>query len=130
MLVHGDLHEGQLLVDAEPPHALTGILDWQTARVDHPFVEFDLGEWGTAMWRGPPDATSPSSDVGHGTPTRASAGCPPISPLSSSGTTPAATPAGSSASGTFPVAHGPGVVGTLAEARAQVRASLRSLAAG
>ncbi len=35
-----------------PPHRLTGILDWQTARVDHPFVEFDLGEWGTALWRG------------------------------------------------------------------------------
>ena len=34
------------------PTALTGILDWQTARVDHPFVEFDLGEWGTALWRG------------------------------------------------------------------------------
>ena len=52
VLVHGDLHEGQLLVDPEPPHRLTGILDWQTARVDHPFVEFDLGEWGTALWRG------------------------------------------------------------------------------
>jgi aminoglycoside phosphotransferase (APT) family kinase protein len=51
VLVHGDLHEGQLLVDPEPPHALTGVLDWQTARVDHPFVEFDLGEWGTALWR-------------------------------------------------------------------------------
>ena len=52
VLVHGDLHEGQLLVDPQPPHRLTGILDWQTARVDHPFVEFDLGEWGTALWRG------------------------------------------------------------------------------
>ena len=52
VLVHGDLHEGQLLVTPGAPHRLTAILDWQTARVDHPFVEFDLGEWGTALWRG------------------------------------------------------------------------------
>jgi aminoglycoside phosphotransferase (APT) family kinase protein len=30
---------------------LTGILDWETARVDHPFWDFDLGEWGTGLWR-------------------------------------------------------------------------------
>jgi len=52
VLVHGDLHEGQLLVTPEAPHRLSAILDWQTARIDHPFVEFDLGEWGTALWRG------------------------------------------------------------------------------
>lgn len=50
VLVHGDLHEGQLLVGGDGP-AITGILDWQTARIDHPFVDFDLGEWGTALWR-------------------------------------------------------------------------------
>ena len=49
VLVHTDLHEGQLLVDSEL--RLTGVLDWQTARVGHPFTEFDLGEWGTAAWR-------------------------------------------------------------------------------
>jgi aminoglycoside phosphotransferase (APT) family kinase protein len=48
VLVHGDIHEDQLLaVDGE----LTGILDWETARVDHPFWDFDLGEWGTGLWR-------------------------------------------------------------------------------
>ena len=48
VLVHGDIHEDQLLaVDGE----LTGILDWETARVDHPFWDFDLGEWGTGTWR-------------------------------------------------------------------------------
>ena len=52
VLVHGDLHEGQLLVTPGAPHRLTAVLDWQTARVDHPFVEFDLGEWGRALWRG------------------------------------------------------------------------------
>ena len=48
VLVHGDIHEDQLLaVDGE----LTGILDWETARIDHPFWDFDLGEWGTGFWR-------------------------------------------------------------------------------
>ena len=31
---------------------VTGVIDWQTARVGHPFTEFDLGEWGTGTWRG------------------------------------------------------------------------------
>jgi aminoglycoside phosphotransferase (APT) family kinase protein len=48
VLVHGDIHEDQLLaVDDQ----LTGILDWETARIDHPFWDFDLGEWGTGLWR-------------------------------------------------------------------------------
>ncbi len=48
VLVHGDLHEDQLLVvDGQ----LTGILDWETARIDHPFWDFDLSEWGTGLWR-------------------------------------------------------------------------------
>lgn len=49
VLVHGDLHEGQILVDDDLN--VTGILDWQTARVNHPFTDFDLGEWGTGAWR-------------------------------------------------------------------------------
>ena len=49
VLVHGDLHEDQLLVvDGQ----LTGIVDWETARIDHPFWDFDLSEWGTGLWRG------------------------------------------------------------------------------
>ncbi len=48
VLVHGDLHEDQLLVvDGQ----LTGVLDWETARIDHPFWDFDLGEWGSGFWR-------------------------------------------------------------------------------
>jgi aminoglycoside phosphotransferase (APT) family kinase protein len=43
VLVHGDIHEGQLLADGG---RLTGIIDWETARIDHPFWDFDLGEWG------------------------------------------------------------------------------------
>jgi len=49
VLVHGDIHEGQVLVDADL--RVTGVFDWQTARVSHPFTEFDLGEWGTGTWR-------------------------------------------------------------------------------
>ena len=48
VLVHGDLHEDQLLAAGDE---ITGILDWETARVDHPFWDFDLGEWGTGLWR-------------------------------------------------------------------------------
>jgi aminoglycoside phosphotransferase (APT) family kinase protein len=48
VLVHGDIHEDQLLAEGE---RLTGIIDWETARVDHPFWDFDLGEWGTGIWR-------------------------------------------------------------------------------
>jgi aminoglycoside phosphotransferase (APT) family kinase protein len=48
VLVHGDIHEDQLLVAGSQ---LTGILDWETARIDHPFWDFDLGEWGTGLWR-------------------------------------------------------------------------------
>jgi aminoglycoside phosphotransferase (APT) family kinase protein len=48
VLVHGDIHEDQLLAEGE---RLTGIIDWETARVDHPFWDFDLGEWGTGLWR-------------------------------------------------------------------------------
>jgi aminoglycoside phosphotransferase (APT) family kinase protein len=48
VLVHGDIHEDQLLVvDGQ----ITGILDWETARIDHPFWDFDLGEWGIGLWR-------------------------------------------------------------------------------
>jgi aminoglycoside phosphotransferase (APT) family kinase protein len=48
VLVHGDIHEDQLLAE---DGQLTGIIDWETARVDHPFWDFDLGEWGTGLWR-------------------------------------------------------------------------------
>jgi aminoglycoside phosphotransferase (APT) family kinase protein len=48
VLVHGDIHEDQLLAD---DGRLTGVLDWETARIDHPFWDFDFGEWGTGIWR-------------------------------------------------------------------------------
>jgi len=48
VLVHGDIHEDQLLAE---DGRLTGIIDWETVRVDHPYWDFDLGEWGTGLWR-------------------------------------------------------------------------------
>jgi aminoglycoside phosphotransferase (APT) family kinase protein len=48
VLVHGDIHEDQLLAE---DGRLTGIIDWETVRADHPFWDFDLGEWGTGLWR-------------------------------------------------------------------------------
>ena len=51
-LVHGDVHEDQLLAAGDGAAAtLTGVLDWETARIDHPFFDFDFGEWGTGLWR-------------------------------------------------------------------------------
>jgi aminoglycoside phosphotransferase (APT) family kinase protein len=48
VLVHGDIHDGQLLADGG---RLTGIIDWETARVDHPFWDFDLGQGATGPRR-------------------------------------------------------------------------------
>ena len=48
VLVHGDIHDGQLLADGD---RLTGIIDWETARVDHPFWDFDLGLGATGLRR-------------------------------------------------------------------------------
>ncbi|MBW2244682.1 MAG: aminoglycoside phosphotransferase family protein [Deltaproteobacteria bacterium] len=49
--IHGDLHEAQLLVEPEDRFRLTGVIDWQTSVIDHPFAEFDLGKWGPTIWR-------------------------------------------------------------------------------
>jgi aminoglycoside phosphotransferase (APT) family kinase protein len=129
VLVHGDLHEGQLLVEPGPPHRLTGILDWQTARIDHPFVDFDLGEWGTAIWRGHrahfpelrrrawaayarqrglPDDLAAVFEWHHATAHARRL-------LGHRG---------------FPVAHAEGVIGTPAEARDRVRDALREIQRG
>lgn len=126
VLVHGDLHEGQLLVDQDPPHALTAILDWQTARVDHPFVEFDLGEWGTALWRGQrrhfPELRRRAWDA------YASArGLPgDLGPVFEwhHACAHARKVLGIDR---FPVEHGPDVIGTATEARDAVRSALRAL---
>jgi len=48
VLVHGDLHEAHILV--EPLNLrITGIVDWQTARMDNPVWDFNFGEWGMGI---------------------------------------------------------------------------------
>lgn len=43
VVVHNDLHEAQVMIG---PRGVTGIIDWQTASVSHPFVDFDVLQWG------------------------------------------------------------------------------------
>ncbi len=50
VLVHGDLHEDQILVADGQSLRITGILDWETARIDHPAWDFNFGEWGHGLW--------------------------------------------------------------------------------
>ena len=48
VLTHGDVHEDHILV--EPPDLrITGIVDWQTARMDNPVWDFNFGEWGMGI---------------------------------------------------------------------------------
>jgi hypothetical protein len=48
VLVHGDVHEGHVLVQPGSL-SITGIVDWETARVDNPVWDFNFGEWGTGI---------------------------------------------------------------------------------
>jgi hypothetical protein len=48
VLVHGDVHEGHLLMDPDSMR-ITGILDWETARIDNPVWDFNFGEWGAEI---------------------------------------------------------------------------------
>ena len=54
VVVHNDLHEAQVMVDGGG--SVTGLVDWQTASIDHPFVDFDMLQWGRgALARFDPD---------------------------------------------------------------------------
>lgn len=48
VFVHGDINEGQLMVDEYS--RVTGVLDWETAGVGHPLKDFDFGEWGYGIF--------------------------------------------------------------------------------
>jgi aminoglycoside phosphotransferase (APT) family kinase protein len=48
VLVHGDVHEDQILVDDNL--RVTGVLDWETGGVGHPLKDFDFGEWGFGIF--------------------------------------------------------------------------------
>jgi aminoglycoside phosphotransferase (APT) family kinase protein len=43
VVVHNDLHEAQVMIG---PEGFTGLVDWQTASIAHPFVDFDVLQWG------------------------------------------------------------------------------------
>lgn len=81
VLVHGDVCENQLLVDER--WLVHTVLDWDTARIGHPLLDFDFGEWGfgifkwetqfaglrRTMWEsyraGRPDVELPGADEVH-----------------------------------------------------------------
>jgi len=50
VMVHGDLHEGQLVLPDPGDARITCILDWDTAAVDNPIRDFNYGEWSIAFW--------------------------------------------------------------------------------
>ena len=51
VLLHGDIHEDQILVRSERDLEVTGILDWGNAGLGNPVLEFNFGEWGEEIWR-------------------------------------------------------------------------------
>ena len=51
VLLHGDIHEDQILVRSERDLDVNGILDWGNAGIGHPALEFNFGEWGEEIWR-------------------------------------------------------------------------------
>lgn len=48
VLVHGDICENQILVDEHLE--VRTVLDWDTACVGHPLLDFDFGEWGFSIY--------------------------------------------------------------------------------
>ena len=51
VLLHGDIHEDQILVRSGRDQDVTGILDWGNAGFGNPALEFNFGEWGGGIWR-------------------------------------------------------------------------------
>ena len=51
VLLHGDIHEDQILVRSESELEISGILDWGTASVGNPVHEFNFGEWSGDIFR-------------------------------------------------------------------------------
>jgi aminoglycoside phosphotransferase (APT) family kinase protein len=50
VLVHADLHEESFLVDPTTL-GITGVLDWEAARIAKPLWDFNFGEWGLGLCR-------------------------------------------------------------------------------
>ena len=50
VLVHGDVHEESFLIDPATLE-ITGVLDWEVARISNPIWDFNFGEWGLGICR-------------------------------------------------------------------------------
>jgi len=50
VLVHGDVHEESFLVNPATLE-ITGVLDWEAARISKPIWDFNFGEWGLGICR-------------------------------------------------------------------------------
>jgi aminoglycoside phosphotransferase (APT) family kinase protein len=50
VLVHGDVHEESFLADPATLK-ITGVLDWEAARIGNPLWDFNFGEWGLGICR-------------------------------------------------------------------------------
>lgn len=49
VILHGDLHEDQILVDSHAPSSITAVLDRDAACIGHPLKDFDFTSWGIAL---------------------------------------------------------------------------------
>ncbi|WP_195908934.1 phosphotransferase family protein [Microlunatus sp. Gsoil 973] len=47
-LTHRDLNEGQIMIGAD--QQVIGLIDWESAGVQHPLSDFDFGEWGFGIF--------------------------------------------------------------------------------
>lgn len=47
-LTHRDINEGQIMIGAD--QQVIGLIDWESAGVQHPLSDFDFGEWGFSIF--------------------------------------------------------------------------------
>ena len=47
-LTHRDINEGQIMINDSGD--VCGLIDWESAGVQHPLSDFDFGEWGFGIW--------------------------------------------------------------------------------
>jgi aminoglycoside phosphotransferase (APT) family kinase protein len=51
VLIHGDIASEQIIVRSAKDLEITGIVDWSTAAVAHPILDFNFWEWNHDIWR-------------------------------------------------------------------------------
>lgn len=47
-LTHGDINEGQIMVDSQDQ--VVALIDWESVGAGHPLQDFNFGEWGPGIW--------------------------------------------------------------------------------